>query len=413
MRLRILFVVQRYGAEVAGGAEAHCRNFADRLAARGHQVEVLTTCAIGYLDWAIHYPPGPSVDGGVTVHRLAVRAPRDMAIFGPINGRVASGRAARPLWLQKAWMSAQGPDVPQIGQWLEENAGRFDVAVFFTYLYETTYAGLPVATRLLPTVLHPTAHDEPPFWLELFDPILRMPSGFAFSTPEEQELVERRCDPGRPSKVIGIGIDLVPGLGSVAEFRERFGLSDRPYLVYVGRVDPHKGTDELYRYFTEYKRRFPGPLALVIVGEEVHQLPDSPDVVKTGFVDEETRRAAVRGSVSLVQPSYFESFSMVLAEAWSESRPAIVQGSCSVLDGQVRRARGGLAYRDYPEFEVAVGALADNPGLADHLGATGRLFVESNYHWDVVLNRYEDLLWQVSTGVLGRSGHLGRGRSSA
>ena len=39
--MRILFVVQRYGAQVPGGAELATREFATRLALRGHATEVL------------------------------------------------------------------------------------------------------------------------------------------------------------------------------------------------------------------------------------------------------------------------------------------------------------------------------------------------------------------------------------
>ena len=43
--MRICYVVQRYGRMIAGGAEQHCREMAERMAARGHDVEVATTCA--------------------------------------------------------------------------------------------------------------------------------------------------------------------------------------------------------------------------------------------------------------------------------------------------------------------------------------------------------------------------------
>ena len=49
--MRLCFVIQRFGLEVAGGSELHCRWLAGRLARR-HQVEVVTTCALDYTTWA-------------------------------------------------------------------------------------------------------------------------------------------------------------------------------------------------------------------------------------------------------------------------------------------------------------------------------------------------------------------------
>ena len=37
--LKLAFVVQRYGADIAGGSEAHCRELAERLSAR-HDITV-------------------------------------------------------------------------------------------------------------------------------------------------------------------------------------------------------------------------------------------------------------------------------------------------------------------------------------------------------------------------------------
>ena len=75
--MRLCFVIQRYGLEVAGGSELHCRWLAGRLSAR-HEVRIVTTCALDYLEWRNHYPPGADrVDGpaGASGSRCGARAP--------------------------------------------------------------------------------------------------------------------------------------------------------------------------------------------------------------------------------------------------------------------------------------------------------------------------------------------------
>ena len=395
--MRLLYVVQRYGREVAGGAERHCRQFATRLAQRGHDVEVLTTCAQSYLDWANEYGPGTAELDWVVVHRLPTGRTRDPRLFGPLNGRVTWGRKPVALHVQEEWMRAQGPDVPALVPWLDEHAGDYDAVIFFTYLYATTRYGLARVAGRVPTVLHPTAHAEPPLSLPLFDAVFRLPDAFAFSTEEEEALVRGRFSVAQPGSVVGIGFDLAV-VGDGASFRRDHGLGDEPYLVVVGRVDPAKGSDELFSYFTAYKDRHPGPLKLVVVGEPVTPPPPRPDVVLTGFVDERVKRGAVDGAVALVQPSYFESFSMVLAEAWAQRKAALVQGHCDVLDGHARRSAGGIPYRGYAEFEASVDLVTSDAGLAAALGRAGRRYVEDNFAWDVVLGRYEELLERVTAG---------------
>ena len=49
--MRLAFVTPRYGAEILGGAETQVRDYAERLAAAGHDVEALTTCAVDHHTW--------------------------------------------------------------------------------------------------------------------------------------------------------------------------------------------------------------------------------------------------------------------------------------------------------------------------------------------------------------------------
>ena len=384
-------VVQRYGRDVAGGAEQLCRMYAQGLVGRAHTVDVLTTRAASYVDWANFYPAGTEELDGVKVHRLDVARPRNHDVFGRLQERVVAGRKPVPYFLQREWMRQQGPEVPELASWLEQGADSYDVVVFFTYLYNTTWTGLPVAARRAPTVLHPTAHDEAPIHLPLFDALFRHAHAFGYLTVEEVEFVEQRFRLRRPYRVLGVGVDLDPP-GDAEEFRSRFGLGERPYLLYVGRLDPHKGTEELYDQFLAYKQRRPGPLALVYLGEPVKTMAAHPDVFVTGFVDDGTRWSALRGCRALVMPSWFESFSMVLTEAWAVARPALVQQRSTVLAGQARRSGAAIPYRGFAQFEAALDLLEEDPGLGVRLGAAGRRYVEANYAWPDVLSRYERLL---------------------
>jgi glycosyltransferase involved in cell wall biosynthesis len=397
--LRIVFVVQRYGREVPGGAELLSRELATRLAGRGHDVHVATTCARSYADWADEYEPGVSTIEGVTLHRFPVARRRDPAQFADVSSRVTLGTEPMALELQEEWMRLQGPWTPALTEWLDAHCEEFDVAVFVTYLYWTSWAGLRALAGRIPALLVPTAHDEPTLHLPLFNLLFALPDALAFLTEEEMALVREQFPGAPPGALLGTGVELDAQGDArdrsemVREFRDRYGLGDRPYLVVVGRLDPAKGAAELVDYFAAYRERNPQrDLALVVVGEPMYEIADHPDVIVTGFVDEPTRQAAVAGATISVQPSYFESFSLVLAEAWVQAKPALVQRACAVTNGQAHRSGAGIPYRGYAEFEAAVDLLLDTPELAATLGRRGRRFVETRYQWEAVLPRYERVL---------------------
>jgi hypothetical protein len=79
--VKVAVVVQRYGAEINGGAELHARYIAEHLA-RHTEVEVLTTCARDYLTWRNELPAGVEQIGGVTVRRFPGARARDAHDFG-------------------------------------------------------------------------------------------------------------------------------------------------------------------------------------------------------------------------------------------------------------------------------------------------------------------------------------------
>jgi len=96
-------------------------------------------------------------------------------------------------------------------------------------------------------------------------------------------------------------------------------------------------------------------------------------------------------------PSPAESFGIVLLEAWTKAKPVLVNGHCAVTAGHARRSRGGLAYRDYADFEAALEILLGEPQTAATLGANGRACAEG-FGWDSVMDRYQLFLERVAGG---------------
>ena len=97
--MAIAFVVQRYGTEVAGGAEALCRDTARALVRAGEEVTIYTTTARDYLTWAPYYPEGTTDDDGVEVRRFAVNRPdpdRSAALVRRLARGSRMGKSTRP-----------------------------------------------------------------------------------------------------------------------------------------------------------------------------------------------------------------------------------------------------------------------------------------------------------------------------
>jgi glycosyltransferase involved in cell wall biosynthesis len=330
---------------------------------------------------------------GVTIHRLPTITERGLAArHDELFAKAFTG--PRPLGLaeQRDWIRATGPNLAGYENWLRRNAGRFDVAVFMTYLYFTTTRGVPAVKGLVPVVLQPTAHDEAPIWLSQFDFIFKLADGFLFFTPEERDFVTRRFRRVAEGAVIGLGFN--------PPSPEPESLPEMPptYLVYVGRWDRAKGVERLIRYVRAARESIGIDLHLVVVGEVPVDTAVPAWVRPLGFLSEQAKARAIRGAVALVQPSYFESFSIVLFEAWCQERPVLVQERCSVLKGQVVRSGGGLTFRSEPTFVDGVRQLLAEDNFDGSAGRHGREFVEKNFSWSRILEDLEGELDRVQRG---------------
>ncbi|MBI3183449.1 MAG: glycosyltransferase family 4 protein [Myxococcales bacterium] len=353
-RPRVALVVQRYG-ELLGGAESHARQIAHRLSPHW-EVTVLTSCARDHLSWANELPEGVERDGPVRVRRFASARARQMRDFNRLS-RAVFGRGNDRV-TEEHWLAEQGPLLPGLWRHLSEEGRSYDGFVLFTYLYAPTAWGLPmVADRAL---VVPTAHDEAPFFLDVFNDVLEQPRALLCNTPEEVELIERRCPRHARARVVGVGVDL-PGTNA-ARFRKSHQVAG-PYLMYVGRVEEGKGVGELLRLYRRCRARLRPAPELVLAGPSSMEA-GGEGVRYLGRISERDKHDGLSGALAAVVPSRYESLSLLSLEAFAAGTPVLGNGASEVVKGQLSRSGAGAAYDDGDSFVEGIRRIeAERPAM--------------------------------------------------
>lgn len=392
MSKKIAFVVQRYGLEVNGGAELHCRQLVEHLMPF-YDIEVLTTKAVDYVTWKNEYKNSVEQIHGVTVRRFNVLKTRNMGKFNRLSAQVIG--VPHKEELEAEWFDSQGPYCPDLITYIEKHEQDYDVFVFMTYLYYTTVKGLPKAAHK--AVLIPTAHDEPPIYLQYFYKMFKMPQGIFYNTIEEKEFIEGRFHNGNVLNnggYGGVGVE-IPEKIDKDELKRTKGIDN--YIVYVGRIDEAKGCRQMFEYYTRYKENNPqqADLKLVLMGKPVIDIPDRKDIVSLGFVSDDTKFNVMAGAKFLLMPSQFESLSMVVLESLTLGVPVLVNGRCLVLRGHCIHGNAGLYYQSFYEFEGCMNYLLSHERERMMMGQNGQQYVENNYTWTTIVDRFRDMLEKV------------------
>jgi glycosyltransferase involved in cell wall biosynthesis len=400
---RIAFVTSWYGEGISGGAEAECYGLVEGLAARdnGLDVEVLTTTLKEFSsDWNESYhAEGDKIEGSVRVHRFSVTTP-DRRSFHILNGSrlmkggvealKARGNASPVSANVEAFYARSMIHSPKMLRFIEEQIPNFDLFVFIPYMFgPTIFGGRIAATK---AVIIPCLHDERYAYMDLYKSLMTSVKATAFHVEAELNLAKKIYGSklARPY-LIGEKVQTDIAFGDSQRFLKKFGI-EQPYLLYAGRKIVGKNLPELVQFFSEFKRRFPSDLRLVIIGKGDLNFVDTPHVTELGFLDEADKIDAYRGALALCQPSLNESFSIVMMEAWLQETPNLVHSGCDVTADHINASGGGYLYRDQQSFNEQVLKLSAGGELNRKLGAAGRRYVLQNFSPDVVLTKVEAMI---------------------
>jgi len=380
---KLVFVVQRYGVEVNGGAEQHCRMLAERLV-DFFDVTVLTTCALEYDTWENFYNEGEEIINGVKVRRFKVDFRRDNYEFDILSSKVFADPKNLNLGLN--WIEKQGPYSTGLFEELKVLDGEVDCFIFFTYLYAPSFFGTDCISKSK-KFLVPLAHDEKPLYLRIYDDFFNKFDGLIFNTDAEKRLLERRCGSLVDNIVVGVSVDFPGEIGfKNRRAKEKFSLEN--YCLYAGRLDEAKGVSEMIGNFQKFKEVYKNDLKLVLIGRGNVDIPKTDDIIYLGFVDEMDKWDLIFDSKVFLIPSYFESLSLVLLESFYCGKPVLVNGACEVLKDHCLNSNAGLYYDNVYEFIESMNYLNNLSYLEmENFSNNAKKYVKENYDWEVIFDK--------------------------
>jgi glycosyltransferase involved in cell wall biosynthesis len=373
----------------AGGPPVVVDRLCRRLAARGHNVRVITTDALAGNDsgWERQY-----ADGG---YQLEVHKSKGGGSFA------YSRTLARALCLAVA-----GSDL---------------VHLHTVWTYPTLRAAWACRKQGIPYLVMPHGMLDPNSvrrkrmkkWLytKLIEgPNLRRATGLVYTHPEEEKLARETLTGLPRGWIVPLAADPPPTVGKTelaAEFFARHpDQIGRRIVLFLGRLHAKKGLDLLIPAFAEVARRL-SDARLVLVG------PGDPDYIeelaglaeRCGVAERVTFLGALAGrekwadlaaATVFALPSYQENFAITAVEALSVGTPVLLSPRVNIWPEVEAASAGIISDLDSTRIAVNLLKIVSDVEFAGLLGNNGEQFVRRNYSWD----RTTDVTESAYRGIL-------------
>jgi len=229
----------------------------------------------------------------------------------------------------------------------------------------------------------------------------------------EAEQYKRMGAPEENIAIIPNGIDLseyaeLPPKGS---FKKKFNIpEDKKVILYLGRIHKIKGIDFLVKAYAYLKNEMDFKDALLVIAGPndgylneikslVRNLGISNTVIFTGLLSENDKVKAYVDSDVVVNVEPLNVYGLIPLEATACSTPVIVSKTNTISEVVLKGKFGfSVKYGDIVSLASMMHRVLIDEELAENLGKNGRKYVLDNLRWDKIVEKYEQVYTDVTTG---------------
>lgn len=175
----------------------------------------------------------------------------------------------------------------------------------------------------------------------------------------------------------------------------------RPYFLCAGRLEPHKGFQDVMPLFQRFPRYHlvvcaDGGLGSEKFANRLRAMASGlPNVQILGPLPAAARHALYRGAIATIVPTRgYQTFCHVTAESFSAGTPVIARRH-GVAEEIVAEHGGGTLYDRPGELEAAIEKLIADPGTRAKLAGQALKTYRNEYAVDIYVERYLRIVREI------------------
>lgn len=365
--MRIAMIGQKGIPAIFGGIEFHVDELARRMVERGHQVSVYVR------NW---YVPGDLTEyAGIRLIRTPTIKTKHLDAF--VHSFASSCHVLfRPVDI--VHYHALGPT---IFSWIPRFVAKRVVATLHGLDWERAKWG-PVASRFL-RFCERTA--------------LYIPHKTIVVSKSQRDYFQKKY--GRQVIYIQNGVT-IPEIVAPHDITQRWNLTGRDYLLFMGRFTPEKRVDWLIRAFLDVPAADRGELKLVLAGDSsgtdqyvsrLRKLAEGrQEIIFTGYVSGSVKQELLSNAFGYVLPSDLEGLPIALLEAMSYRILCLVS-SIPPHREVIRDGESGYFFDDnsYEDFVQKLGLFVKQCAQDARKAVIEKAFstVKTQYNWESVVDQ--------------------------